>query len=151
MEIYTIGCNERTAEEFFETLKRSGIKKVIDVRLRNDSHLIGFTRMTHIAYLLKQICGAKYLHLSVLAPTADIFDTYKRAKGKKNKEKAWKKYEKSFIPLLEWREVEKQIDKHLFDTPTVLLCSEPTADQCHRRLVAEYLQKKWGNVKVFHL
>jgi uncharacterized protein (DUF488 family) len=33
----------------------------------------------------------------------------------------------------------------------VLLCSEATADQCHRRLVAEYLRDRWGDVEIIHL
>jgi uncharacterized protein (DUF488 family) len=35
-----------------------------------------------------------------------------------------------------------------------LLCAKPTAEQCHRRLVAEYLQKKWAGsvqVEIIHL
>jgi hypothetical protein len=32
-----------------------------------------------------------------------------------------------------------------------LLCSEPTPAKCHRRLVAEYLQRLWPNVIVTHL
>ena len=32
-----------------------------------------------------------------------------------------------------------------------LLCSEETADQCHRRLVADYLTEKWGDVNITHL
>jgi hypothetical protein len=32
-----------------------------------------------------------------------------------------------------------------------LLCSEPTAERCHRRLVVEYLDKTWGGVTAVHL
>ncbi|MCL4534093.1 MAG: DUF488 domain-containing protein, partial [Bacteroidetes bacterium] len=39
----------------------------------------------------------------------------------------------------------------LFAVPTVLLCSEPTAAHCHRRLVLDYLQGKWGNLQAIHL
>jgi uncharacterized protein (DUF488 family) len=28
-----------------------------------------------------------------------------------------------------------------------LLCSEPMPENCHRRLVAEYLQRKWAILK----
>jgi uncharacterized protein (DUF488 family) len=33
----------------------------------------------------------------------------------------------------------------------VLLCSEPTAEHCHRRLVLEYLRDKWGDLTITHL
>jgi uncharacterized protein (DUF488 family) len=32
-----------------------------------------------------------------------------------------------------------------------LLCSEPTPEQCHRRLVAERLARRWSDVEVIHL
>ena len=56
-----------------------------------------------------------------------------------------------FIALLDERKVEEAVDKELFEVPTVLLCSEPEADNCHRRLVAEYLRGKWGDVRIVHL
>ena len=50
------------------------------------------------------------------------------------------------------RKVEEKIDKGLFRTSlAVLLCSEPKPEKCHRRLVAEYLGDKWGDVRVIHL
>ena len=49
------------------------------------------------------------------------------------------------------RQIEDQLDRDRFERRTVLLCSEPTAEQCHRRLVAEYLDKTWGNVRAVHL
>jgi hypothetical protein len=49
------------------------------------------------------------------------------------------------------RKVETVVDPSLFDVPTVLLCSEPTAERCHRRLVLEYLDGKWDNVRGIHL
>ena len=32
-----------------------------------------------------------------------------------------------------------------------LLYSEPTPEQCHRRLVSEYLQQHLGNIEIVHL
>ena len=49
------------------------------------------------------------------------------------------------------RKIEEQIDRTLFDVPTVLLCSEPTAEHCHRRLVVEYLREKRDDLKGTHL
>ena len=46
---------------------------------------------------------------------------------------------------------EDEINQKLFEVPTVLLCSEHTAEHCHRRLVLEYLQDKWGDVNIIHL
>ncbi len=145
MTIYSIGSNGRTAEDFFEALKRAGIKRLIDVRLRNDSHLAGFARRVHLEYFLREICGADYIHEPLLAPTDDILNAWH------GKRLSWDEYEKRFGALLKERKVEDAIDRRLFDVPAVLLCSEPKADRCHRRLVAEYMAREWGGVTVSHL
>ncbi|MGD0361782.1 MAG: DUF488 family protein [Bryobacteraceae bacterium] len=49
------------------------------------------------------------------------------------------------------RKIEEKIDRSLFALPTVLLCSEPTAEHCHRRLVLEYLRDRWGDLDITHL
>jgi uncharacterized protein (DUF488 family) len=41
------------------------------------------------------------------------------------------------------REIEKRIDPEIM-AGGCLLCSEDKPHQCHRRLVAEYLQGKWA-------
>ena len=37
MEIYSIGFTQKTAEQFFSLLKRAGIRRLLDVRLKNVS------------------------------------------------------------------------------------------------------------------
>lgn len=145
MEVYTIGFTKRTAAGFFGALRDAGIKRLIDVRLNNVSQLAGFTKKDDLAFFLKELCGAEYLHEPLLAPTQEILDAYRKSKGD------WSDYERSFNELMVQRQVEDKIDRRLFAIPTVLLCSEPTADRCHRRLVAEYLQSKWGDLTINHL
>ena len=38
-QIYTIGFTKKTAEEFFELIKKNNITLIIDVRLNNTSQL----------------------------------------------------------------------------------------------------------------
>jgi len=145
VEIYTIGFTQKSASEFFETLKRAGIKRLIDVRLNNKSQLAGFTKRDDFEYFLKELCGAEYLHEPLLSPPKDMLDAFRK------KQLSWEDYERRFVALLNERKVEEAVDKQLFDVPAVLLCSEPEADNCHRRLVAEYLRGKWGDVRIVHL
>ena len=63
----------------------------------------------------------------------------------------WPEYERSFTELIRGRRVEEKLDRHLFDVPTVLLCSEAGPERCHRRLVLEYLNRAWGGIRVVHL
>jgi uncharacterized protein (DUF488 family) len=145
VEIHTIGFTKKSAAEFFEALRRGGIGRLIDVRLNNTSQLAGFAKRDDLQYFLRQICGADYHHEPLLAPTQEILDAYKK------KSIDWEQYARQYRELLIAREAENAVDRRLFDVPAVLLCSEPTAERCHRRLAAEYLAEHWAEVKVVHL
>jgi uncharacterized protein (DUF488 family) len=142
---YTIGFTQRSAEDFFETLKRARIGQLVDVRLNNVSQLAGFSKKDDLAYFLRAVCGASYSHEPLLAPTQPLLDEYRKKKG------SWEVYEASFRLLLRERRVEKKIPSSIFDTPCVLLCSEHGPEKCHRRLVVEYLQECWGDLQIVHL
>ncbi len=142
--INTIGFTKKSAETFFTTLSRNGVKRLIDVRLNNTSQLAGFAKKEDLTYFLKAICNIDYIHLPELAPTADILDAYKKHKGD------WRVYEQKFLQLMAERRVEESLPKDLLNEGC-LLCSEDKPHYCHRRLVAEYLHEKWGNVTIRHL
>jgi len=145
VEIYTIGFTKKSAAEFFEILRRAGIRRLIDVRLNNTSQLAAFTKRDDLRYFLAELCGADYYHHPELSPTKEILDAYKK------KVMPWGEYEERFLGLLHERKVDQTLHKTFFDLPAVLLCSEPTAEHCHRRIVAEYLRAKWPEVKIVHL
>lgn len=145
MEVFTIGFTQTTAADFFGKLKRYGIRRLVDVRLNNVSQLAAFAKRDDLAFFLKELCGAEYLHEIRLAPTQEMLDAYKKQKG------SWDVYAALFLDLIKERRIETELNPDLFDVPTALLCSEPTADHCHRRLVVEYLQGKWSDVKPVHL
>ncbi len=145
MEIYTIGFTKKNAAQFFGALKEADIERLVDVRLNNVSQLAGFTKRDDLAFFMQSICGADYVHEPLLAPSQELLDRYKKHGG------SWDEYERQFLDLMEARHIEDRIDPALFEHRTVLLCSEPTPEHCHRRLVAEYLDERWGNVSVIHL
>jgi uncharacterized protein (DUF488 family) len=145
MEIYTVGFAGKTAEAFFGTLKRTGVRRVVDVRLRPNGGLSLFARGTDLPFLLRELCGAEYVHEPQLAPTRDILSDYRK------KRIDWPEYERRYRALLDERKVAADVDQSLFGVPAALLCSEASPDQCHRRLAAEYLQSHWPGVTVTHL
>lgn len=145
MEVFTIGFTQKSAEQFFTLIARHNIQRLLDVRLNNSSQLAAFAKRDDLAYFLKTICHADYRHEPLLAPTQELLDAYKKEKG------SWQEYETRFLELMRERQIERRLDRTLFATPTVLLCSEATAEQCHRRLVAEYLQAVWGTFDIVHL
>ncbi|MCC6913747.1 MAG: DUF488 domain-containing protein [Rhodospirillaceae bacterium] len=143
MKLFTIGFTQKTAETFFTILKKAGVKHLIDIRLHNVSQLAGFTKRDDLAYFAKSICRIPYTHATDLAPTEEILNAIKKAKGR------WGTHEKKFMDLMAARKVEK-MDREMFEGGC-LLCSEPAPHHCHRRLVAEYLGKHWKGVSVTHL
>lgn len=144
MKIYTIGFTKKNAHRFFESLRKSGAKRVVDVRLNNVSQLAGFAKRDDLAYFLDQVCGMQYVHLPELAPTKEMLDEYKKLGGN------WDVYEKRFVDLMEKRHIEEKIPKEVI-SEGCLLCSEDKPHHCHRRLVAEYLKQHWGDVDIAHL
>lgn len=145
MEIYSIGFTQKSACEFFEKLKAHGIERLLDVRLNNTSQLAGFAKQADLAYFLKAICGAEYEHEPLLAPTQEILDAFKKKKGD------WDVYTGEYLNLIRSRKVESTVSKESFSKKTVLLCSEPTPQHCHRRLALEYLRDQWGDIIIHHL
>lgn len=143
MKIFTIGFTKTTAGRFFETLKKSGARRIVDVRLNNVSQLAGFAKRDDLKYFARTICSMDYVHIPHLAPTKQILDDYKKRKG------SWREYEQRFHELMVRRKIE-DMDPAIFDG-ACLLCSEDKPHHCHRRLVAEYLRDKWGNVEIVHL
>ena len=135
MTIYTIGFTKKTAQEFFEKLQGADAKYLLDTRLNNRSQLAGFTKKGNIEYFVEKLTGLTYVEVPMLAPTSEILKEY-RGDGD------WEAYEGKYGQMLAERGVAKAIDVSLFDDGAVLLCSEPTAEKCHRRLAAEFLQRE---------
>lgn len=146
LALHTIGTSQMPASVFFETLKTEGVDLLIDVRLRNTSHLCGYTKRDDLAYLAGAVCGIGFLHLpETLAPTPELLDAYRRD------EIGWEEYATRFVDLMETRRIEDVLRPGSLNRSPVLLCSESSPERCHRRLVAEYLAEQWDAVRVIHL
>jgi uncharacterized protein (DUF488 family) len=144
IRLYTIGFAKKGAQSFFEQLRKRKVKRVIDIRLNNTSQLAGFTKRDDLRYFLRLINGIDYIHRPEWAPTREILDNYKKKKVD------WVEYERDFLALISQRKIEQALSREMLDR-ACLLCSEDMPDHCHRRLVAEYLQKKLGDIEIIHL
>jgi len=142
--IYTIGFTKKTLQQFIEQLRDAGVRAVIDVRLRNTSQLAGWSKYPDIAYLLTAGFGFVYEHHPEFAPTGELLDRYKKTGD-------WPAYEADFKRLLAERHMEREALALLEKDGICLLCTEPQADRCHRRLVADYLASFNADVRIEHL
>lgn len=145
MDILSIGFTKHSAQEFFGKLRTAGVTRLIDVRLNNLSQLAGFAKRDDLGFFLRELCGAEYHHEVDLAPTKEILDSYKKGSM------PWAEYEDRFLSLMDERKIEERLDPALFDGTPALLCSEHSAEHCHRRLVIDHLGKHWGHVRAVHL
>ncbi len=145
MILYTMGFTQKSARDFFEPIKDNRIGLLIDVRLNNQSQLAGFTKGKDLEYFLWKIAGCRYAHELLFAPTKELLDDYKKKKID------WNAYTVIFNDLIEKRDMTGHFEKkYLQEENALLLCSEPLPDMCHRRLVAEAMQKKFG-IEIKHL
>ncbi|WP_312362831.1 DUF488 domain-containing protein [Ensifer sp.] len=145
VEVSTIGFTKSSAEDFFDRLQKAGVRTVVDVRLHNTSQLAGFAKATDLAFFLKRIGGIDYVHQPLFAPTEAIMKAYKTEKGD------WKTFSRDFLNLMAERQIEKQVKPEAL-RGACLLCAEDKPHRCHRTLVCEYLNDRWGGrLAVQHL
>lgn len=144
MKVFTIGFTKKPARRFFDLLRRSGAKRVVDVRLNNVSQLAGFAKQDDLTWFLQEICGMEYVHAIELAPTKEMLDDYKKRRSD------WATYEARFLELMRQRRIEETIPREII-ADGCLLCSEDKPHHCHRRLVLQYLRQHWGDVEIAHL
>jgi uncharacterized protein (DUF488 family) len=143
-KIYTIGFTGKSAEMFFDLLKKNSVKKLIDIRLNNVSQLAGFTKQHDLKYFLEKILDCDYIHRPDFAPDENILKNYKTKKIN------WEMYAEQYIALLNSRAIVSSIKEEEIIN-SVLLCSEHEPKYCHRRLLAEYLKNEWQNIEIIHL
>lgn len=146
MVLYTIGFTQKSAQQFFELIKSNNVDMLVDIRLNNKSQLAGFTKGDDLRYFLEEICNCKYQHCIEYAPTKDILDNYKKNVI------SWDDYVRQYIPLMQKRNVvQKFVERFAKYEAVCLLCSEPTPEHCHRRLLSEMIVADCPEITVKHI
>jgi len=144
IKLFTIGFTKKSAAEFFDLLTKSNVKKIIDTRVSNNSQLAGFAKGRDLEYFANAIGGMNYKHEIEFAPTKELLSKYRK------KEMSWEEYEVEYLNLLDMRKVKSKVEVEKLHE-NCLLCSEHTAEKCHRRLLAEYFQAATNDVEIIHL
>lgn len=143
--LFTIGFTKKSAELFFELLKKNKVKKVVDIRINNSSQLAGFAKGSDLSYFLRHICDIPYIRILDFAPTKELLSDYQ----KENID--WKGYQREYRTLLENRKVIQKYNINNFDG-ACFLCSEATPEKCHRRLLVEYFKETYPDkINIVHI
>jgi uncharacterized protein (DUF488 family) len=144
MILHTIGFTQKSLRQFIGLLREAGVDGVVDIRLNNTSQLAGYAKRDDLAFILETF-GIGYVEEKGLAPTDELLDGYRR-------DRDWPAYERAFARLLAGRPVADILTRieAQFARPC-LLCTEPTPERCHRRLVAEAFAGLRPGLEVRHL
>ncbi len=142
--LYTIGFTKKTAQEFFGILNEANIDIVVDVRFNNTGQLAGFTKKNDLKFFLTLV-EIEYEHWTQFAPTKEI-------RKKFQADSNWEEYERSYRNLIEQSCALDELDTSFFSGKRVcLLCSESTPENCHRRIAAEMIADRIGDIEIIHL
>ena len=144
MSVFTIGFTGKTAETFFSTLKESGAKRVVDIRINRTSQLAGFAKEQDMSYFLNKLSNMNYLVNTDLAPTKDLLTSYRE------REISWEKYSQEYISLIHKRKIIESLGIEYFEN-SVFMCSEKESERCHRKLLTDLLLEKFPRVEIVHL
>ncbi|MDR0448933.1 MAG: DUF488 domain-containing protein, partial [Rickettsiales bacterium] len=120
-KIFTIGFSGKNEGAFMDTISAAGVRRLIDIRLWRASRFVMWAGGTNLAAML----GARYVYVPELTPSKELLADYKDGKID------WPEYEKIFNGLLEARQAEK-LPMLADPDGFCFLCTEKSADKCHR-------------------
>lgn len=133
IQFFTIGFTQKPAERFFNLLKKNGVKKLVDVRCHSNSQLAGFAKSNHLGFFCKELLGISFEVVTDFAPSEQLMKQWRDRKVTYNE------YRSKYISELEANDVLARYDAKQFDG-ACFLCSEASAEPCHRKILCEYLR-----------
>lgn len=133
IQLYTTGFTQKTAEYFFNLLKKNGVKKLVDVRCHNNSQLAGFAKSENLGFFSKEILNISYEKVADFAPSEELMKKWRTRKI------TYDEYRSKYISELKAKDVLARYDAKQFDG-ACFLCSEASAEPCHRKILCEYFR-----------
>lgn len=149
INLFNIGFTQKDAEEFFGILKANKIDCLVDIRLNPNGQLSRFAFEKDLPFFLdKLVEGCKYVHRVDLAPKKELLKEVRDKNCPMSKD--YKLFENAFFKQLATDSlIYNFVEKFGKYKNVCLLCSEPTTEKCHRRLVSEKLLERFSNDIVF--
>jgi len=141
--VYTIGYENRSVDGFLNRLIRAGISRIIDVRANPVSRKYGFARSV-LASLAGKL-GLGYSHFPELGISSD---KRKKARTPSEFKQLFCYYERQVLPA-RMAEIAR-VAELMRSAPSVLLCMEKEAVDCHRSRLAACIGNL-TNLSLVHL
>ncbi|HYW16151.1 MAG TPA: DUF488 domain-containing protein [Allosphingosinicella sp.] len=135
--LFTIGYEGKTQAEFLDELAAAGVELLIDVRAVAASRRPGFSK-TALAGALRER-GIEYLHLRALGTPADGRQAARAGRIAEMRS--------IYSVQLETPEAGLAMEQALAEAaqrPSVLLCYERGAPECHRSMLAQRMVERVG-------
>ncbi len=145
IKLFNIGFTQKTAENFFGIIKANKIDCLVDVRLNPNGQLSRFAFGQDLPFFLSELAnGCKYKHRIDLAPTKELLKEVRDKTCPMSKD--YKLFEIAYKKQLATKSnIANFVEEFGIYENVVLLCSEPTNEKCHRRVLSEVLIEKYGN------
>lgn len=144
IKLFNIGFTQKTAKEFFGIIKANKIDCLVDVRLNPNGQLSRFAFEKDLPFFLSELAnGCKYVYRVDLAPTKELLREVRDKSCPMNKD--YKLFEAAYKEQLETKSnISNFVEEFGKYKNVVLLCSESTNEKCHRRVLSDFLLKKFG-------
>lgn len=136
-QVYTIGYEGRTPQEFLDILRRKRVKCLVDVRRRPFSRKDGFS-WNKLGVLLAK-CDIAYLNAIQLGMPDNLLDEYRKGTPLSDILKKYREY----LQTVEIRWLTVLCKK----TTVAIMCYERDWRKCHRQVIAEMLKRKGFNIE----
>lgn len=141
--LFTIGYAGKEINDFINLLHQSGITTLIDIRQLPLSRKHDFSKSRLQSHL--EDSGIEYKHVGALGSPKTIRDKVHQDND----------YDSFFTEYTKYIKTKQDAVTEVVDTVTrkisCLMCVEPTPDLCHRRIVAQTIEKQSPKLKVVHL
>ncbi len=135
MRSYTIGYGGRKPQEFLSLLRENGIRAIVDVRLRPDRSSMGvYVKAKGAGKGIDALLASAGIEYFSFVELGNIF-------------RDLDDWQKRYQQLMD--QAGDLLTRRLLEVaePFCLMCAEKRADQCHRKLIADYLAKNGHQVK----
>lgn len=142
-DIYTVGYQGTSPDEFIDCLRGNGVSLLVDVRDRTASRKPGFSK-TKLAEALMDAAIA-YEHWRDLGTPKTIRDLLR-------KENDWAAYTDAYLRRLDDRpDLVAALAERCANENACLMCFEKDPLGCHRSLIAQRMQERGYVSEVVHL